>query len=85
MILNIFAIRDRATVQYGTPMFLISAGQAMRSFQDEVNRSAAENLIFNHPEDYDLYSLGEFDTNTGLFKSDVPEQILTGKAAAIRN
>ena len=85
MKMKIFCVRDRATIQFGNPMFLVSQGQAVRSFVDEVNRAEKENQIYQHPDDFDLYSLGDYDTETGIFETGIPEQILTGKQAAIRN
>jgi hypothetical protein len=79
MKLLMFAVRDRATDMFGTPMFLVSTGQAIRSFADEVNRAAADNQLANHAEDFDLYALGEFDTNTAEFTTARPEQIAIGK------
>ena len=79
MKLLIFAVRDRATDQYGTPMFLISRGQAIRSFSDEVNRKAQDNQLNQHPEDFDLYQLGEYDTDAGTFRTDTPAQVAIGK------
>lgn len=79
MILNIFVIRDRATDMYGTPMFMVSAGQAIRSFGDEINKADDKNQLYTHPDDFDLYSLGYFDTNSGQFVTTAPEQIAIGK------
>lgn len=84
MILNMYCIRDRATDSFGNPMFLMSHGQAIRSFTDEVNRAATDNTIYAHPDDYDLYHLGEYDTVQGEFKPIKPSMILVGKSAAIR-
>ena len=84
MILKIFAVRDRATDQYGTPMFLISEGQAICSFSDEVNRAAADNMLYSHPDDYDLFELGEFDTMTACFECHSPAQIAIGKMVKVR-
>ncbi|UOF76676.1 DNA binding protein vP5 [Microviridae sp.] len=74
-----YAVRDRASVSFANPMFIPSRGQAIRSFSDEVNRVEANNILNAHPEDFDLYYLGEFDTSTGLVQSVVPEQICVGK------
>jgi hypothetical protein len=76
---NIFCVRDRATDSYGSPMFLVSAGQAIRSFSDEVNRSDPQNMIFNHPDDFDLYCFGSWDASTGLFELEPPRQVAIGK------
>lgn len=85
MKLFVFAVRDRASDQYGNPMFLISAGQAIRSFSDEVNRVAQDNMMYAHPDDFDLYSLGSFDTNTGEFEVSKPEQVAIGKMVKVRS
>lgn len=85
MKLEIFAVRDRATDQFGNPMFLISSGQAIRSFTDEVNRADKDNQIYNHPDDFDLYYLGSFDTNVGSFDVNVPRMVIVGKEVKIRS
>jgi hypothetical protein len=55
----ICTVKDRAADAYGRPMFVPSAGVAIRSFSDEINRNNADNQLFNHPDDFDLYELGE--------------------------
>ena len=61
----ICSIRDSAADAYGRPFFLPSVGVAIRSFTDEVNRPSEDNQIYQHPEDFDLFELGEFDDTTG--------------------
>lgn len=85
MNLNIFCVRDRATDQFGTPMFLVSAGQAIRSFADEVNRRESGNQIAAHPEDFDLYEVGSFDTSSGAFVVHVPRMISVGKDLVVKS
>lgn len=86
MKLKVFAVRDSATAQYGTPMFLISEGQAIRSFSDEVNRNAENNQIFAHPDDFELFSLGSFDTDTAVMECvSPPVSLVTGKSVKIRS
>lgn len=82
--LKIYAIRDRATDQYGTPMFLLAVGQAIRSFTDEINKQDAQNQLYMHPDDFDLYELGEYETNTGKFETKEPEMKTIGKDVKIR-
>ena len=66
------------------PKFVPSIGVAIRSFSDEVNRQDAENQLFNHPDDFDLYEMGEFDDNTGLFTlHDQPKLVSLGKQVKI--
>lgn len=84
MLFKVLAIRDRAADVYGVPMFMQSVGQAIRGFSDEVNRSDQNNNLFKHPEDFDLYLLGTFDDETGIFTTDKPpEQVAVGKDVKI--
>jgi hypothetical protein len=80
----ICTVKDRAADAYGRPMFVPSAGVAIRSFSDEINRNNAENQLFNHPDDFDLYELGEFDDNTALFSlHEQPKLLSLGKQVKI--
>jgi len=80
MKLIICTVKDRAADAYGRPMFVPSTGVAIRSFSDEINRNNADNQLYNHPDDFDLYELGEFDDNTGLFAlHDQPKLLSLGK------
>jgi hypothetical protein len=80
MKLIICTVKDRAADAYGRPMFVPSTGVAIRSFSDEINRNNAENQLYNHPDDFDLYELGEFDDNTGLFSlHEQPKLLSLGK------
>lgn len=76
---KIVAIRDRAADVYGQPFFVPSVGVAIRSFSDEVNRAGDNNNLYNHPEDFDLYSLGEYDDEAGSFECTRPMQLAVGK------
>lgn len=84
MKLVLCSVKDRAADAYGRPMFVPSVGVAIRSFSDEVNRQDSENQLFNHPDDFDLYELGEFDDNTGLFNlHEQPKLLSLGKQVKI--
>jgi hypothetical protein len=73
-------IKDRAAEAYGRPFFLLAAGVAIRSFQDEVNRRAEDNQVYQHPDDFDLYELGSFDDFSGKFElHDQPKLLALGK------
>jgi hypothetical protein len=84
MKLVLCSVKDRAADAYGRPMFVPSVGVAIRSFSDEVNRKDADNQLFNHPDDFDLYEFGEFDDNTGLFTlHEQPKLLSLGKQVKI--
>lgn len=74
----IVAIRDRALDAFQNPIAVQAAGIAVRSFGDEINNR--ESPMNQHPDDYDLYQLGTFDTDTGAIESDGgPRMIAVGK------
>lgn len=79
---KVVAIRDRAVDVYGQPTFVANIGSAIRAFGDEVRRTHTDerpNQLNLHSDDFDLYSLGEYDDSTGIFHTGTPEQIAIGK------
>lgn len=61
------AVYDSAINSYGQPFFVSAVGAALRSFVDEVNRKAGDNQLNQHPEDFVLFYLADFDDETGEF------------------
>ncbi|WNK12796.1 MAG: nonstructural protein [Microvirus sp.] len=80
MIYSIVSVRDGASGAFGRPFFVHARGQAIRSFTDEINRSAADNEMNRHPEDFDLFFIGTFDDSNGGM-TNAPELLLRGKDA----
>lgn len=72
--MKVCAVRDRAIDSYMQPIFVVAVGQAIRSFSDEVNRS--DSPFGSHPEDYDLYLIGEFSEDVGLLIPCTPPKLL---------
>lgn len=75
----VVAVRDRTADVYGMPYFVASIGAAIRGFSDEVNRKDENNLLARHPEDFDLFQLGEYDDADASFECGVPRQLAVGK------
>lgn len=76
------AIKDRALDAFMRPFWAQTKGQAIRMFTDEVNNT--QSPMHNHPDDYDLFYLAEWDDSTGEFKNaGMPEQLAIGKNAKI--
>ncbi|WNK12706.1 MAG: nonstructural protein [Microvirus sp.] len=75
----IFCVKDRATDVFGTPFFLLTNNQAIRSFSDEVNRVAPDNQLNRHPDDFDLYEVGSFDSDSGVFSCETPVVLVRAK------
>lgn len=66
----VVAVFDRAAQLYGRPFFVQAAGQAIRSFTDEVNRKDSERGEFaRHPDDFDLWQLAIYDDGLGAFEA----------------
>lgn len=78
MKMYVFCVKDSAMGAFGSPFFVAAPGLATRSFTDEINRAAEDNQMYKHSVDFDLYKLGEFDTETGEFECDRPELISRG-------
>ncbi len=61
--MKICTIYDAKAEAYMQPMFFQSAGQAVRSFSDVVNDKS--HAIGQHPEDYTMFCVGEWDERSG--------------------
>lgn len=51
---------------------------AIRGFAYAINGNSG--VMNFSPKDFDLYKVGEFDTETGVFKSCVPVLIVSGES-----
>lgn len=77
------AVKDRAVNAYNRPIYVPTVGVAIRSFTDEVNRKDSE--LQNHPEDYDLYELGQWDDETAIYVPlEVPRVITRAQDIVIK-
>lgn len=80
MIYKIFALKDRAAKVFGQPMFSVSEGGQVRAFSDEINRPDDKNMLYLHPDDFDLYRLGDYDDESGSFVSYPAELVVMGRS-----
>lgn len=75
----VVAVYDAAVEAYNRPFFAPSVGAAMRSFADEVNRPAADNVLHQHPDDFTMMHLSNFDETSGLFEAVEIRALARGK------
>lgn len=68
----VVSVYDQAVGAYGRPAFCRSEGEAIRSFADEINRSAPDNAMHAHPEHFTLFFLAHFDDASGAFANSEP-------------
>lgn len=76
---RVMAVRDQAVEGFGVPMFLRSVGEGERVFVDEINRADDNNQLHRHPEHFDLFLLGSFESDDGTFDVSTPTLIAVGK------
>ncbi len=70
MLQYVISVKDRAADIFNRPFFVPHRNVAIRDFTDEVNRKADDNQLSKHPDDFDLYLLGQYDDNTGDFHTE---------------
>jgi len=80
MLQFIVCVKDRAAEVFSRPFFVPHRNVAVRDFTDEVNRANGDNPLNKHPDDFDLYLLGQFDDSTGAFiREGSPTVLVRGK------
>jgi len=78
------AVKDRAVNAYNRPIYVPTVGVAIRSFTDECNKTDSE--LNNHPEDYDLYEIGQWDDETAIYTPlEAPRVITRAQDIVIKN
>lgn len=81
MQLYLFSVYDKAVKAFMQPFFSRSRGEAIRSFTDAVNDEKSN--FRRHSMDFVLYALGEFDDNSGLFKTAEPDRVVSAEEVRI--
>lgn len=82
MRLVVCVIRDSAADDYGTPYTFKTVGEAVRSFTDIVNRPDENSNVYNHPQDFELFKIAEYETSTGeFFVGEPPRSLIRGAEA----
>lgn len=75
MVLKAYSVRDAKSEIFHPPMYKSTHGEAERMFHELVNDE--KSTLNKFPEDFDLYHLGEYNDQTGIFSSlDTPQHII---------
>ena len=77
--MKVFSIYDVKAGAYINPFFLPTVGMAVRTFIDCCKDSG--HAFGQHPEDYALFQLAEFDNQSGNIVDISPEIVLNGLEA----
>lgn len=64
---TVCAVRDSAMLAFAQPMFVPAPGVAVRSFTNEVNRADPQNMLSQHPDDFELWWIAEYHEEEGMF------------------
>jgi len=81
--LRIYSVKDLATGCFMRPFFHQADNAAVRSFGEEVNRDAPDNMLFKHPGDFDLYVCGDFDDSCGLLSVCEPTKLVSASSLKV--
>lgn len=69
MLLKVFSVYDVKVGAYLPPLFFRSKLEAIRAFSSAVADS--QHQFCQHPEDYTLFELGEWDDGDAKFKANL--------------
>jgi len=75
-IMKILAIKDKK-IGFDVPFTMPNEGAAIRSFGEACKNK--ESNLAKYPEDFELFSIGEFDTATGEIKPNEIKLICTAE------
>lgn len=75
-----YSICDKAT-SYLFPFPAYTDQAAIRNFSTEINTSP---MAKAHPEDFELFCVGEFDMETGLIEAYMPNKHVVSGISVVR-
>lgn len=81
----LFVIKDRAVDSYNMPFAQGSTQEAVRNFRDQVQDDPKTNSIAKHPDDYDLYIVGNYDPDLGEITPITPPQLVARGKDLVNN
>lgn len=67
-VIRLYSLYDQGAQAYLRPFWSDFKVNAQRSFRQLVNQTDnKDNMVANHPDQFTLFELGEFDHRTGVF------------------
>lgn len=78
MLLGVFCLFDSVAGSYGTPFFTHNRGSAIRGIRAQVEQDKTS-MLSRYPADFQLYDLGTYEEDSGLFHSTTPVFIINVK------
>lgn len=78
----VIAMYDTVAEIFTPPMFVPSVGVAYRDLQDVAARGGEGNVLAAHGGDFQVFQLGTYDEQTGVF-SPLPRPVLLVEVSAL--
>lgn len=76
----VYTFYDATVGTHSNPMIFLNDGQAIRVFSDIINAKEKESDLAKHPEQFALFTLGEWDNQTGIVEQlKTPKLVIQGK------
>jgi len=72
--LNAYSVYDVRVCFYSTPFYCSNDVDALRFFYEL--KSDKETIYHRHPQDFQIYHIGEFDDQTGLTTPQTPVRFI---------
>lgn len=76
-----FSVFDAKAAVFGTPFFMPREAAAIRAFGDLSNDK--KTTVGQHPEDFTLYHLGDFDDELGHIDIVKPRALVTAASMVV--
>lgn len=73
---NMYSVHDKKAETWSFPFQSENNSTAMRDFETLVHDGRT--IVGQHPEDFDLYFIGQFYLETGTVRSDMPVHLVNG-------
>ena len=64
-VMQLFSLYDRTADLFGVLFLAENPAIAIRAFHDSILKPSTSSDIANHPDDFELYLVGEWDHSTG--------------------
>lgn len=83
--LKVFSVKDVKADAFMQPFFTHNRNTAERDFREAVSTPDQKNPMSRHPEDFELYELGNWDDQVGVIVSrDAPDLVIKGSQVVPR-
>lgn len=75
MLLNVFSVLDVKAAHYGQPFYMANRASAQRAIAMQLKQDK-QSVISQYPADFQLFFLGTFDDDSGMFNSVSPQFVI---------